>query len=582
MNDASKSGFKRALQVVGPLFRQHPYRLLCGIIAIVFVDCLQLYIPRILKHGIDSLAAQTADLHSLLFLGSLVILASFCMLVLRFTWRYLIVGFSRIVENKIRDRLYAHILSLDQPFFKSRATGDLTAHSSNDLNAVQMACGMGLVAGSDALIMTVLAIMFLLVIDVRLTLAALSPMPFLAAATFFLSSRLHYRFTQVQEQFSTMTAFSLNTLRSIQLVQGYTLERLQQRRFARLGKDYIYSNIRVAMVQGILHPLSILVGNLTLVLVLYYGGSLVIRQDITLGDFVAVIAYMYLMIWPMMAVGWVAMLVQRGVTSLVRVHHLLEQRPVVERKNAAFFPAQRELVCRLHTLTFSYNNAAVPALSAVNCTISPGITGIAGRTGSGKSTLCSLLLRLYPVEDGMICINDTDVNDLKVASLRENISYVSQEPVLFSGSIADNIAFGRPDASRQEIRLAACDAAIHDEIMQLPGGYDARIGERGVKLSGGQRQRMALARALLCRRPMLIIDDGLTGIDVETEQTILRRIAALDTFSSVIIVSHRLNVLCLADNILVLEQGKMAAFGRHEDLLAHPLYRTMMEKREYA
>jgi ATP-binding cassette subfamily B protein len=572
------ASIRTLLHIILPIFRHHWLRLLGGFIALVAVDFLQLIIPRFVKTAVDSLTTQVATSGFLLRLSLSICLIAVVVAALRFAWRYLIIGFSRILEKRLRDRFFDHILRMDQPFFERWTIGDLMAHASNDLATVQMACGMGLVAAVDALVMSAAALGFMMAISVKLTLIALLPMPVLIVCTRILSGRLHHRFNLVQEQFSLLTEFARATLVSIRLIKAYTLERFQERRFERLGEAYVRSNLKVAAIQGLLFPIATLVGNVGMLLLLYYGGALVIRQEITLGSFVAFVSYLYMLIWPMMAVGWVANLFQRGITSLRRIHRVLDQQPVVSVGPTRPLPADSAYTYSCRNLSFSYEGASHPALEAINLEIGPGLVGISGRTGSGKSTLCKLLLRMYPVADGMLYFQGIDVNHLAQADIREQIAYVGQEPVVFADTIAANIAFGRPEASMEEIEAAARAAAIDGDIANFALGYQAVIGERGVKLSGGQRQRLALARALLCDRPLLIIDDALSAIDVETEQQVLRGIRSRRAGKSVLLISHRVNVLRHADRIVLLDQGRIVDQGSHEALLAHPFYRIMVEK----
>jgi ATP-binding cassette subfamily B protein len=315
-----------------------------------------------------------------------------------------------------------------------------------------------------------------------------------------------------------------------------------------------------------------------MLLLLYFGGILVIKGDITIGSFVAFVSYLYMLIWPMMAVGWVANIFQRGVTSLRRINRVLTQEPIVVQPPFQPLPKKEQYTYTCQKLSFQYSEATHRALDGIDLTIGPGLVGMTGRTGSGKSTLCKILLRMYPVKDSMLFFQGVDVNDLSQEDIRNNIAYVGQEPVVFADTIAANISFGRPEATMDEIQAAAKAAAIDTDIAQFSGGYKAVIGERGVKLSGGQRQRLALARALLCDRPLLIIDDALSAIDVETEQQVLQGILAKMEGKSVLLISHRVNVLRHADRIVLLDAGKIVDQGQHQDLLANPFYRIMVEK----
>jgi len=546
--------------------------------ALLGVNCLQLTIPRILKNGIDSLSDGTAAQSDLLQLALLICIIGLFACLLRFCWRYLIIGFSRHLERDLRKKIFSHVMSMDGSFFSKYSTGTIMAHGSNDLTAVQMACGMGLVAAIDALVMSVAAIAFMLNIHVGLTLIALLPMPILVLATRFLSQNLHHRFDRVQEQFSGMTEFARSSIASIRLLKAYTLEKSQSRRFARLGQEYVDSSIRVAIIQGLLFPIATLVGSSAMLLVLYFGGRLVILETISMGDFVAFITYLYMLIWPMMAVGWVANLSQRGVTSLRRIFLLLSEKSQLPPGSTHSQPTGS--LFELHNLSFTYPQSKRRILDAITLTITPGILGITGPTGCGKTTLCQVLARIYPVADGTLFLGKTDVNDISPESVQDMISYVSQEALLFSSSLRDNIAFGNADASMDLIIKAAKAAAIHDEIIALPEGYKSMIGEKGVTLSGGQRGRVALARAILCDRPIIIIDDGLAAVDTGTEQEIIENLTPWFKGKSVVWVSQRIKQLAGTDRVLVLEDGKVSGIGPYDALVQQNAFLSEIRRRQ--
>ncbi len=577
----SPAGLRLLLDLLTPLFRRHRLRLSIGFAALIGVDFLQLLIPRILKKGIDSLSLHSATSTNLFRLALLILLIAGMVALLRFVWRTLILGFSRLLERSLRERIFTHLLLLDRSFFNRWSTGALMAHSSNDLAAVQMACGMGMVAAVDALVMSMAAICFMLAIDVQLTVIALLPMPILALCTKVLSGRMHKHFTRVQEQFGTLTEYVRSAVVSIRLIKGYCLELPQEKEFARLGKQYVQSNLRVAVIQGLLHPLATLTGNLGMLLVLYFGGQQVVSGQITLGDFVAFIAYLAMLIWPMMAIGWVANLFQRGLSSLRRVSSLLQEQTTVSGGNGVVQLTADNTVVSCTGLTFTYPGSVTPSLQDVNLVLKPGIYGLTGRTGSGKSTFCRLIARLYPVDDGMIDMGGTDLNTFAVASVRDQIGYVGQQVFLFSDTLYNNISFGRPDASREEVEAAARAAAIHDDILSFTDGYKSLVGERGIKLSGGQRQRIALARALLSDRQILIIDDGLSALDVVTEQEVFTALEQQYTGRLVLLVSHRVNLLRATSRIIAFDQGRILAVGDHEQMIAaSSLYQVMVEKQQ--
>lgn len=567
-----------AVRLVLPFFRRYAIGLLLGFASLLGVDFLQLLIPRVIKHAIDSLQNGLATHSGLLRNAGLILLLALGIALLRFGWRYLILGFSRRLERDFRDWLFSHLLTLDRIFYQRRTTGELIALSSNDLAAVQMAGGMGLVACVDAVIMTLAALAFMAYIHPGLTMIAVLPMPVLAVLTRLLSARLHRRFKRVQERFSELTEFARNTLSSMRLIKAYTQERFQAGRFDRMGREYIRDNLKLAVVQGTLFPFSGLIANISLLLVLFFGGRLTIGGSITVGDFVAFITYLFMLTWPMMAIGWVSNLFQRGATSLERIQQVLNERPALhDPPETVAWPAVKGRIS-IKSLSFSYAGQAEPALTDVSLELRPGMLGIVGRTGSGKTTLCHLLARLYPVADATIFFDGIDVNRLALQDVRTRIAYVPQDVLVFSESIAANIAMGKPAASREEIERAARAAAIHDEIMAMENAYETRVGERGVMISGGQRQRIALARALLLDRPIIIIDDGLSAVDTETEHQIIGAIAEMLRGRTCIIVSHRVAPLADADEIIVMEQGRVAASGRHDYLIRNSaFYKTIYE-----
>lgn len=565
------------LALIRGLVRQYFSRLIGGLFALLAVDLLQLGIPRLVKRAVDllahGLATQTALLQSALGIFLLALGVAGC----RFVWRYLILGFSRLVERDLRDDFFRHLLTLDRPFFQKKPVGAIMALATNDLAAVQLAGGMGLVACADAAFMGIAALACMAYISPRLTLIAVVPMPFLALLTRVLSARLHRRFLKVQEQFSRLTEFARNTITNIRLLKAYTQEGSQAESFNLLGRQYQQDNIRLARVHGTLFPISGLVGNTSLLLTIFFGGRLVIVGSITVGDFVAFISYLYLLTWPMMAVGWVVNLFQRGLTSLGRFDEVMKAGPTLtEPALPVPFPAGQTEIS-LHNLHFQYEGQDQPALAEISCVIHPGeLIGLVGRSGSGKSTLCHLLARQYPVADGAIFLNGVDINHMSLAAVRERIAYVPQDVLLFSDTVAANIAFGNAAAGQEQIEAAAGICRIHEEILGFSEGYQTRIGERGVKLSGGQRQRIALARALLLDRPLLIIDDGLSAVDLETEQEIISGLAVYLPGRTCLIVSHRIAPLRDAARIMVLEEGRLLAQGNHTELLASSsFYRTM-------
>jgi ATP-binding cassette subfamily B protein len=572
---SQRAQFQKASSLIGPIFRKYRLQLSIGLGAMLLVDILQLYVPRVIKSTIDGLNQgifTDTDLlrNAWIIVGLAVGIGSF-----RFVWRYLIIGFSRILERDIRDQLFSHILTLDKAFFQKKTTGDMIALSTNDLTAVQLACGMGLVAFVDAFIMLFAAISFMIYINPILTAVALFPLPLLAILTKSLAGKLHKRFKEVQEQFSTITQFARSAISSIRLIKIYNQQDNQGRQFNRLGRQYISQNIKTARIQGVLFPVSTMIANASLLLVVFFGGRMTILRHITIGDFVAFMTYLFMLTWPMMAIGWVANLFQRGLTSLERIKDILDVEPQLSVHGGIDCTQAPETVS-VRNLTFTYPQSNKPVLREIDLHFSQGLIGLVGPTGCGKSTLCELLARLYKVPDNTITWDRSDINTLSLKSTRSMISFVPQNTHLFSNTISFNISLAKPEATQEEIEMAAKTASIHTEILNLPNGYETRIGEKGVKLSGGQKQRIALARALLADKPILIIDDGLSAVDVNTENTILQNLSILFRNKIVLFASHRLHPLTSAKKVVVLEEGKITAIGSHSELLErNEFFRTI-------
>lgn len=571
----------QALGLIRPFLQQYRLRLFAGLSALLLVDLLQLGIPLYVKKAVDHLQMGSASRDLLVESAGAILLLALAIALCRFVWRSLILGFSRLLEQGLRDRLFRHLLSLDRPFFQKNPAGELMALATNDLAAVQLAGGMGLVACFDAVFMGLAALACMAWIHPGLTLIAILPMPVLALLTRVLSGRLHLRFLKVQEQFSRLSEWARSAVINVRLLKAYTQTSSQVAAFDRLGREYMEDNIRLARVHGTLFPIAGLVANVSLLLVIFFGGRLVIEGIITVGDFVAFISYLAMLTWPMMAVGWVANLFQRGLTSLGRLEGIFQARPLLVDP-ALPGEVAAEIDIRVNHLDFHYGDQGMPVLRDVDFTIAAGETvAIVGQSGSGKTTLCHILARLYPVPDQTLFWSGVDINTLAIAAVREQIAYVPQDVLLFADTIAANISLGNPGADMAQIERAARLTRIDEEIRAFPKGYQTRVGERGVKLSGGQRQRIALARAILLDRPLLIIDDSLSAVDLETEEQIIRGLIPHLAGRTCIMVSHRIAPLREASRIMVLDQGCLLARGSHAELLAtSPYYATMFRQQQ--
>ncbi|UCH22213.1 MAG: ABC transporter ATP-binding protein [Deltaproteobacteria bacterium] len=562
-----------ASSLIKPYFIENRLLICIGLISLIIVDVLQLFIPRVIKRAVDDLTTFQVDLTAL-FIYALYIAGIGLMIGgFRYIWRHCLLGTSRRVEEGMRNVLFAHIQILSASYFDKAKTGDLMAHATNDIQQVRMATGMGMVALNDAIVLGAAAIGFMAYINIKLTLFVLFPMPVIVLGTKFFSKKMHRRYQEVQAAFSDLTEIVRERFTGIRLIKAYNWEKEETGRVEEISRRYINKNIRLVKITGTFFPMMLLFTNLSLAIVIYLGGRQTIGLVITPGDFVAFISYLGLLTWPMMALGWVTNLIQRGRASLDRLNNILQTQPeIIDSPGAhSLERAKGEIV--FDNIAFSYGQSrgstSMPVLSDINLQLAPGnIMGIVGPPGSGKTTLLSLIPRLYDVTGGRILLDGTDVRRLQLSNLRSQISFLSQEPFLFAGTIRQNITLGNQRITESELIRAAADASVYDTIQAFPQKFDTIVGEKGVILSGGQKQRIALARALLMSTPILILDDPISQVDLETGSVIIDTIRCMAGSKTIIIVSHRLSAVRFADTIITLKDGRIVEFGNHEELLA--------------
>lgn len=549
-------------------FIKHKWALAAGLFSLLVVDISQLWIPLIIKRVIDALTERTASAHLLVQYGLIIMLLAFIIALFRYVWRYLLFGHSRKVEEALRNRLYSHLQTLSISFYLRTKTGDLMARAINDLNAVRMATGMGLVALTDGLVMGMAAIGFMITIDLRLTLISLIPAPIIIILTRILTHRMSAGYETVQRTFSDLTERVREAFAGIRVVKAYTGESWEYKKVEEEGRRYVSENMQLARTIGFFLPLMVIFNNLGMAIVIFLGGRLTILGSISTGDFVAFIGYLNLLAWPMMAVGWVTNLVQRGAASMRRINSVLEEIPEIPDtvRSKGSFKIRGDVAFR--GLRFHYPDAQKAVIEDVTLQIESGMTvAIVGRVGSGKSTLLRTVPRLLNAPEGMVFVDGIDICSMSLKRLRENIGFVTQETILFSATIRDNILFGRDDVPEERVISALRTAHIYDEIQTFQDRLDTMVGERGITLSGGQRQRLTIARAILGDPQILIMDDALSMVDTRTEGEILKAILELRREKTNLIVSHRVSTIQKADLIAVLDRGRLIEMGDHSRLL---------------
>jgi len=537
---------KSIMSFIKPYFVENRAKILAGLLSLIIVDVLQLIIPRIIKWTVDDLTAFEIDTWQLLsyalYLVGLALLIGF----FRYIWRRCLLGSSRRIEEGLRNTLFNHLQNLSASYFDDVKTGDLMAHATNDIQQIRMAAGMGMVALNDAIVLGLAAIGFMAYINIKLTAFVLIPMPLIVISTRFFSKQMHRRYQGVQAAFSELTEVIRERFVGIRIIKAHHRQTEEALRVETASRDYINKNISLVKILGSFFPMMLLFSNLSLAIVLYLGGRQTILQTITPGDFVAFISYLGLLTWPMMALGWVTNLIQRGRASLDRINKILKTVPEIRDRHDARDLKRIDGHIIFEKVFFSYSSkgdaAGAATLSDINFSIEPGqVLGIIGPPGSGKSTLIGLLPRLYDHQAGKILLDGNDIRTLKISDLRSHTAFIPQEPFLFSGTIRDNITFGHPDITDERLEKAVKDAALYETINSFPDGYETVVGEKGIILSGGQKQRIALARCLLKDAGILILDDPISQVDLETGTAIINAIRKMAGAKTIVIVSHRLS-----------------------------------------
>ncbi len=558
------------LRTLFPYLIRYRWRYAGGFLALVGKGASAAAIPLVIKFAIDALT-QSSALFPLLQLAVLLLSLALIKAVFQYWMRWILIGISRDIEYDLRNDLFRHLITLPQSFYRSFRTGDLMSRATNDMNAVRLLLGPGIMYSADVLLTFVVVLAVMSSTDWRLTCLVFLPIPLVSFTVNYFGRQTHDRFQAVQAKFSDISSLVQENLSNHRIVKAYAQEPAEIGRFRALNEEYVAENLKLIGVWSRFYPLLEILIGITYVIVLWYGGIQVIRGDITLGSFVMFMTYLAMLTWPMIGFGWVINLVQRGAASLERLNELLKQRPDIadsEETDLRISDVRGDLEFR--NVTVRYPGAERPALDDVSFYVPAGETlAIVGPTGSGKTTLVQLVPRLLDPQQGSVLIDGADIKRIPLQVLRRSIGLVPQETFLFSCDIRGNLTFGSPEAQDWQVAEACEIARIGAEIAEFRDGFGTLIGERGVTLSGGQKQRLALARAVLRDPRILILDDAAASVDTVTEDEILERLRIVMRNRTSLIISHRVSTARNADRIIVLGEGRIVESGTHDELLAH-------------
>jgi ATP-binding cassette subfamily B protein len=573
----------KRLQHVRPFLRRHRRLFFVGLLALLVTDAVNLLIPWFTRLALDGLSVRQVHRWDLLRFPALIALAAICLGIFRFFWRTNVFGFSRNIEWDLRNSLFAHLQRLPLSYFQHVKTGDLMSRLTNDLASVREMLGIGAVAALDGALMVCATVPLMVRIDPWLTLWSLLSLPGITLLVLGFGNRIHHGYREVQQFLGRLSIFVQENLAGIRVVQAHAQEENQTRQFADLSAEYMRKNLVTARLSGLLWPLIAVFSGLGAAIVLWLGGRRVLLGQLTIGQFVQFSGYLAMLTWPVMAIGYVVNLYQRGASAMDRLAEILETPAapgyLVPEDG---FPERIEGEIEFRGLSFRYQPEGPWVLRDVSLRIPAGTScAIVGEVGAGKSTLVNLIPRLFEVPEGTLFLDGRDIRAVPLSRLKASIGLVSQDIFLFSETIGENILFGHQDATVQDLEEAARIAALLPSIEEFSDRFDTLLGERGVRLSGGQKQRTALARALIKNPPILILDDAFSSVDVHTEERILRELKTAMQGRTTILISHRISTVKDADQIVYLKDGRAVERGTHQELLArerhyHRLYQKQL------
>jgi ATP-binding cassette subfamily B multidrug efflux pump len=569
----------RRLSPLFPYLARYKKRYVVGLLTLAISQLVGVIIPLIIKAGIDGLS-RSAPARRLLFYAGLMLGVALVKAVFQFWMRWILIGISRDVEYDLRNGLFAHLEKLSQRYYNETRTGDLMSKLTNDLNAVRNLVGPGIMYSASTLVVGVATIALMVHLDWRLTLLALIPLPVVSILVKVFGQKIHDRFERIQALYSELTERVRENLSGVRVVRAFCQEEPEMALFDGMNREMVRRNKGLIWISSFLWPVLALMFSVAFMLILIVGGRHVLSGRITVGTLAAFNVYMMYLIWPIIALGWVTNLVQRGLASLTRLWQIFLAQPDIDDRAAAPEPIgtiRGEIEFR--NLNFAYNGR--PVLKNVNLHIPAGRTvAVVGETGAGKSTLVGLIPRLWDAPEGTLLIDGVPVRQIPLEMLRRHIGFVPQETFLFSDSILENVKFGAPEATLAEAERAAAVANILPEIQSFPKGFETVVGERGLTLSGGQKQRTAIARALIRDPRILILDDALSSVDTGTEEKILQELSGVVAGRTTLLISHRVSTVQNANEIVVLRDGEIVERGTHTELLANDGYYAELYRRQ--